>query len=254
MCTLSWLSSAGGGYTAWFNRDELHTRGVEQMPESRESENGVSWIAPIDPDSGGTWLMVNAHGVMVGLLNDYTTKWSVSMGAPRESRGRLTPMTKDSVSAKEAVTLVGQQNLANTPPFEVVAFDSEGRVAGLHWDGATVRLSEGAAIRFPRSSSSYNPRLIIAERRRSFPMPVTDETLEEFHRAHDVERGAASVNMCRPDASTRSICRIHVTEKAVELLYDPQLWPGAPRCENERTEITIKRVNPTLRTSVGISN
>lgn len=254
MCTLSWLAGEGSGYTAWFNRDELHTRGIEQMPQTRVSPGGVTWVAPIDPDSGGTWLMLNEHGLMVCLLNDYVTQWSPPMGVERESRGRLVPMTVALDSAKEAMLLMTQQNLAATPPFEMVACDAVGGVERLHWDGDSAQCSEGTAVRFPRSSSSYQPNLVIGERRESYPVAATDELLEEFHRAHDMERGAASVNMCRPDASTRSICRINVSEAAVDFIYDPQPWPGAPRCQNEMREFSIMRIKTSEKGSVGIVN
>jgi len=252
MCTLSWLAGEASGFTAWFNRDELHTRGIEQMPQVRVSAEGVTWVAPIDPDSGGTWLMVNAHGLMVCLLNDYVTPWTLPIGTQRESRGRLVPMTVALDSAQAAVILVSQQNLAKTPPFELVAGDATGGVARMHWDGASAQCTEGPAVRFPRSSSSYQPDLVIDERRKNYPVLVTEESLEEFHRAHDMERGASSVNMCRPDASTRSICRVKVSETAVNLVYDPQPWPGAPRSENETSEFSVTRIKPLEQRSVGI--
>jgi hypothetical protein len=228
MCTLSWLAQPEQGYTLWFNRDELHSRSPERPPVEHTTSAGMRWMAPIDPVSGGTWLMVNAAGLTVALLNDYVSTWAGPLSGSRESRGRLIPLVADSRAATDAVESLAAENLGRTPPFELVAADAQGDVAQLHWDGVEARLTYGVGVRFPRSSSSYRAAEVIASRRAGHPVPATVGTLDEFHRTHDAESGAFAVNMCRPDASTRSICVVGVSAQQVTLDYDPQNWPGAP--------------------------
>ena len=104
MCTLSWLPDrAGQGYALWFNRDELHTRAPELAPRELRTADGIAWLAPTDPDSGGTWLAVNQFGVTAALLNDYDTGWTPPSGRARESRGRLVPATMSATRAAEAI-------------------------------------------------------------------------------------------------------------------------------------------------------
>ena len=64
------------GYSLWFNRDELHSRSPEVAPQEFDTAQGGVWLAPLDPDSRGTWLMTNQYGVTVVLLNDYASSWS----------------------------------------------------------------------------------------------------------------------------------------------------------------------------------
>ena len=52
MCTLTWWRESAGSYEVYFNRDERKTRAMAEPPRLRERE-GVSFLAPIDPDGGG---------------------------------------------------------------------------------------------------------------------------------------------------------------------------------------------------------
>jgi hypothetical protein len=154
------------------------------------------------------------------------------------------PLTAELRRAGDAVARIAKENLARTPPFELVACDAMGDVVTLHWDGDTAQRREGTEVRFPRSSSSYQPDQVIKARRAHYPDPVTEDSLAAYHQSHDAGQGAASVNMGRSDASTRSICRVRVTRETVDLDYNPQDWPGAPRSERERQMFKIKRNYP----------
>lgn len=226
MCTLSWLHE-DNDYALWFNRDELHTRAVERPPQLRRSLEGVEFLAPSDPDSGGTWLMVNAHGVTCVLLNWYAEGVIPLDEAPpgdRPSRGRLVPLTVDCTTVDEAIEAVRQEPLDGTPGFLFVALDPRGGVSELRWDGVAGHMASGEDVVPPISSSSFRAVEVQAARRDQFPALRSFEALEEFHHAHDPEDGAISVNMCRDDASTRSITRVWVKADRVELDYQPQGW------------------------------
>ncbi|MEM6455145.1 MAG: NRDE family protein, partial [Acidobacteriota bacterium] len=71
MCTATWRA-ADGGYRLLFNRDERRTRGRAHPPaRHRAARDGTPYLAPTDPDGGGTWLLANAFGVTICLLNGY---------------------------------------------------------------------------------------------------------------------------------------------------------------------------------------
>ncbi|WP_221029433.1 NRDE family protein [Actomonas aquatica] len=229
MCTLSWRP-AEAGYTLWFNRDELHSRAAEEPPREFRTIGGVAWLAPTDPDSGGTWLMVNQQGVTVALLNDYGSTWSEPLDGPRESRGRLAPLAAAAGTATDAIGLALRAGgLDRTPPFNLVAIDGDGGAAHLHWNGAEIRLREGDDVAAPLTSSSYASERVVAARQRAYPRNADAAALAAYHHSHDTERGAESVNMSRADAATRSITQVRVGPEWVVLDYEPQNWPGAPR-------------------------
>ena len=68
MCTLTWWRGEEGEFEVFFNRDEKKTRSRAELPLKRE-ENGMQFLSPRDPDGGGTWMLVNEHGVVLCLLN-----------------------------------------------------------------------------------------------------------------------------------------------------------------------------------------
>ena len=62
------------GYSLWFNRDELHSRSPEVAPQEFDTAQGGVWLAPLDPDSRGTWLMTNlgislSGGIVGAIIN-----------------------------------------------------------------------------------------------------------------------------------------------------------------------------------------
>jgi hypothetical protein len=243
MCTLSWQSSEDG-YTVWFNRDELHTRAAELPPTEHGGPDEAWWMAPIDPDSGGTWLMVNTHGVTTALLNDYASVWEPPPGAPRESRGRLVPSTADSRTAREAVARVRAMTLEQTPPFDLVALDPSGDVVRLHWDGQTRRVSQGPRVPLPMTSSSFATVDVLRHRRAAFPRLGDEAALTAYHLSHDTAVAAHSINMSRNDASTRSISKVRVRPEWVMFDYETQNWPGAPRTDPRPRHLRLPRTVP----------
>ncbi|NIP92410.1 MAG: hypothetical protein GWO24_02620, partial [Akkermansiaceae bacterium] len=68
MCTLTWWRGTAGSYEVFFNRDEKRTRSIADPPRVHERD-GVRFLAPLDPDGGGTWMLANDRGLLVCLLN-----------------------------------------------------------------------------------------------------------------------------------------------------------------------------------------
>ncbi|PWT90672.1 MAG: hypothetical protein C5B56_05030, partial [Proteobacteria bacterium] len=67
MCTVSWVHQPDG-YHLLCNRDEKRTRGVASGPRLQRC-GGVNYLAPMDPDFGGTWIATNEFGISLCLLN-----------------------------------------------------------------------------------------------------------------------------------------------------------------------------------------
>jgi len=69
MCTLTWRRGSKETVEVFFNRDEKKTRSRAEPPGERFDANGVRYLSPLDPESGGTWMLVNERGLVVCLLN-----------------------------------------------------------------------------------------------------------------------------------------------------------------------------------------
>lgn len=243
MCTVSWIAD-DQGYALWFNRDELNSRGLEIPPTVRENQQGVAWLAPEDPQSGGTWLMVNAHGVTTVLLNRYGSQLEATPNMTRVTRGRLVPLTAAARTAEDAIDRVRKESLSDTLPFHMVAIDAAGSVSELRWDGFAGHLATGRDVSPPITSSSYKPDEVASQRRQFFPRSPSPRSLRAYHHEHDPADGATSVNMCRSDACTRSICNVRVTADWVSLDYEPQGWLVAPVGSRSLQRITRLQTSP----------
>ncbi len=222
MCTLTWRAAEEGGYDLFFNRDERDTRAPERAPSWRQSEAGVAYVAPEDGEHGGTWLLLNAHGVTVCLLN-YYPRGVVEVGI--ESRGGLPLACASCARAEEVPGVLKDRGLARFAPFHLVAVDADYGAVHLRWDGQV--LHEASAPEF-LTSSSFEPERVQAARATRFAgwPRHTVEALATFHRQHDALAGAESVRMRRADACTRSVCAVRVRTRPElrELSYEPVAW------------------------------
>ena len=224
MCTLTWSAVREGGYDLFFNRDELNARGAEQ-PARMETRDGVAFAAPRDSDRGGTWLLVNSHGVTVALLNDYAARWRPV--GETVSRGEVVSACATAATTEAVAGLIRKVPLENVGAFTVVALGADGRGRRLHWAGVELEETDVVEGLSFETSSSFATEAVCAERRRRFEALAADGgrvgigELETFHWAHDRANGAVSVLMRRPDARTRSVTRVSVRADRVEMHYQP---------------------------------
>jgi hypothetical protein len=232
MCTLTWRHE-GTRYEVHFNRDERRTRAEASAPRP-DVRGGVPFVAPIDPEGGGTWLAVNSAGLTLALLNDYRT--------PREplarptSRGLLVLELVDSLDVDEVRRRVEARDLERFQPFALYAFAPGSGVRAFAWDGAALASSEAADGDRPVSSSSRDQAGAALQRKQLFerelarsPAGVTSDLLARFHRSHAPERGALSPCMHREDAATQSYGRVVVGPTRVHFEY-----VAGPPCRGER--------------------
>ena len=231
MCTLTWWREAAGAYEIFFNRDEKKTRSAAQPPRVHERE-GASFLAPLDPDGGGTWMLANQKGVVVCLLN----RWHEDDAdeQPSRSRGKLVM----EMAALENVPAVEErlrhEDLNGVRPFTMVGFDPVGERAW-SWNGSALRVERPV---MPLCSSSFHFEEVAAARRQRFRELSCAERmgaslLESFHADVNAEGGATAftTRMCRPDAQTMSRSRVVVSAGTVKWMYleEQAELAGAPR-------------------------
>lgn len=216
MCTVSWLHRPGG-YDLFCNRDEKLTRAVAGPPRIHET-GGVSWIAPSDPDGGGTWIAANAEGVALCLLNGRGDSAGV------RSRGLLIPDLVWARCADDAVFLLDQTDLAIYAPFTLLLLEPDAPAKVATWDGA--RLDWECDPQSPLTSSSVDPDRAHAERLQEFARLGTRNpaALLRFHASHGAAAGPFSACMHRNDAETVSFSHVSVTSREIRFDYHP----GAP--------------------------
>lgn len=219
MCTLSWLPFRGG-YSLFFNRDESRLRGPE-VPAAVHRWDNVAVVAPLDSDKGGTWIAANEFGVTVAVLNRYGPE-AASTGA-RTSRGQLVRSLVNTSNPELVTRSLRTSILSDYQPFTLAITGPDSPVHLLAWNGQmldqrSVDLPGLAAI-----SSGFSPEAESARRAALSHLqdggPLSPEVLEAFHRSHLPARGPLSPCMHRPEAETRSFCRVDVTPDSVEIRH-----------------------------------
>lgn len=222
MCTVSWRFHPDG-YDFFFSRDEQRTRPTA-LPPRPYSRDGVEWLAPYDPQGGGSWIIVNSHGLTACVLNAYTIDAAPAPTSPVQSRGRLPLALADARNATECREkldhLLADGRFA---PCFLLCVHPPAEAVWWIWAGAVLHRL-GSAIRPPITTSSYDSERIILARRDAFQKIVgteqpTLEQLRQFHEGPDQPAEAASVRMSRPDARTVSLTHIAVSGSEVRTTY-----------------------------------
>jgi hypothetical protein len=210
---MTWWSE-GDRYEVFFNRDELKTRARAIPPRLCRTEQGVCYLAPTDPDSGGSWMLVNEYGVTVSLLN----RWHEGADVPAvlQSRGQLVLGFAGAAGAAEVIDGLRETDCTGIKPFTLVVMDREDTLVEA-WDGSRL-FSENATA--PLVSSSYCFAEVSQARRDRYAMlPETSPEALRDYQAGATEPSAFTVRMNRPDAQTWSRSRICVGEDSVLWQY-----------------------------------
>jgi hypothetical protein len=224
VCTLSWIHQEDG-YLLLFNRDELRTRKPASAPRL-DQRNGVSFIAPLDGNYGGSWIAVNQFGLTLCLLNRFDESPGGIIRDYR-SRGLLLHELIDCATLKMITERVDDASCSRFRPFTLVALVTGQPALVIEWTGSETIIKSHAENLMPITSSSLQAGNVVLERKGQFQEMVLgrgrvdDDLLFQFHRSHLPERGPASVCMHRPDARTVSLSTVTVTQKAIEFVYHP---------------------------------
>ncbi len=215
MCTVTWWRDAeADGYELFFNRDERRTRG-SALPPGQGDCRGVPYLSPTDSDHRGTWLLVNAFGVSLGLVNHYPPA-PAAAESPALSRGLLLRDLADVPSVAVLAERLAAAPLRRCAGFYLIALGRAEAARRWCWDTHTLREeTELEPLPF-LTSSSYHGAEIVAYRRNLFAQlwnaknGVTPQELDQFHRQADPEQPARGVLMDRPDARTVSVSHLVV--------------------------------------------
>lgn len=231
MCTVSWHHRQGG-FKLFFNRDEQRSRARADAPEARLAPNGTPFLAPLDPDGGGTWIFLNAAGVCAVLLNTYGGDGTERSGVPR-SRGLLLADLTVARDRNDLAARLGEAVWQHPyHPCLILAIDAHGAVLR-EWTGGALR-----AHPLPRSNvlatSSVNPAGVAATRKDRFAQIMGRSSGREedkalaFHFLHDPSAPAESPLMARTDARTVSVTGTEVEGRGRAHMHYREIHDGYP--------------------------
>ena len=222
MCTVSWLHQKGS-YLLLCNRDERHTRKPASAPQLGRLR-GVSFIAPVDGDHGGSWIGVNQFGLTLCLLNSYRVANSTA-DRVYTSRGLLLRDLLDCQNIQQIIERVSSMKLEPFQPFIMSVLLVDKPVVLIEWTGREYKIDLDGEAQMPLTSSSLKDPNVVQLRRKLFGDMVAKHgdvdaaLLQRFDRSHLPERGPLSVCMHRHDASTVSLSVVIVTAETVEFSY-----------------------------------
>lgn len=259
MCTLTIVRGtpdAGAGFRVLFSRDEQRSR-PDALPPRLVRVGAFDAIMPIDAGAGGTWLGVNARGVVAALLNRTDPAASAGRGtdgvsppqawvgswAGRTSRGHIVPALLESASLAEAHARASLIDPAEFAPFRVVVVTLAGRFEATS-DGQRLEVGPvaGHTPAAMWTSSGLGDHVVRPARDEAFSRwrnAPTFAAQEAFHRLTQPDAGHLGVLMARADARTVSLTRVDVSPSRAELAYWPVDEAVGPRGPGHRLELAL---------------
>ena len=239
MCTVTWMHQENG-YQLFCNRDEKKTRPVA-LPPRVQSCAAVRFLAPVDPQSGGSWIAVNEFGVSICLLNGDPVHHCLGKYPEQvKSRGLIPPQLITAVSASECILHLQELALAWFAPFTVLVLQPDTPAIIAVWDGRRVAINQSADSMLPLTSSAFEPQRISKSRERRFVRRLREaghlsaEVLRDFHSSRGERHYAFSSCMHREDAETVSFSRVIVNRDRIQFVYSP-----GPPCQSAAAQETV---------------
>lgn len=229
MCTVAFVPEESGAYLLAHNRDERRTRGRGRRP-APHAAGDRRFVAPGDPDGGGTWIGVNDRGLTVCALNHLDAPGR-ELPDPPPSRGLLVAAALSRDSADEVVRGIAQdgERLGATRAFRIVAVEpgrsgGAARLATAAWDGRDLRVDTATETALFVASTLGRFGADVARRasweRLLAERPSPDEgDLRRFLASHEPERGLASVCMHGDYGGTVSGTIVAVSAGGIRMLY-----------------------------------
>ena len=221
MCTAVVCSTAAG-YVFAFNRDELLSR-PPALPPSRHGD----FVAPIDPEGGGTWIASNRHGLTLAALNVYEAGKRDPL-EPVRSRGLLiTDLAEVTTLAALATRVRDHAHLAHTRPFHLLAVAADQSALDARWDGEDLALTP-ATLPLLRISAAFDQAAVITARNQEFDLLKDElatsvhiqETLRTWFSSHAHNGASRGVCMHRePFAATVSHTQVAVGARETAMHY-----------------------------------
>jgi uncharacterized protein with NRDE domain len=216
MCTLSIIRDAKS-VTVTMNRDDAAAR--TEAPPSLWPVAKIAFAAPKDLQAGGTWIGVNAHGVIACLLNRYDP-------APpaRASRGAIVLEAMNAINVEGAYSTLAALDHALYAPFTCMLIDLAG-ASRFDWTGSMAsRTDVDSDDHAMVTSSSWQFDEVSAKRRGLFDMLRETESdavarIAAFHSHRDSTRDTWAPMMQREHSETKSVTQIELSGEAAEMRY-----------------------------------
>jgi len=227
MCTVT-VRQTPGSLLVTMNRDEARTRAPEHPPAVGFSETGLPWIAPRDGELGGTWMGVNAHGVVACLMNRYQDQKVAPSGANPPTRGLIVPAVLSAGDAEAALTFIESSFYPDDfMPFTLLLIAHE-TAHEFAWHGAgrlepTAHAGEWTML----SSSFFDTSRVLQWRAELFQEWLHDGApfegdLPAFHVLQPVDRAYDAPLMDRDVSCTRSITQaVLEAGRPIRMRYGP---------------------------------
>ncbi|MGE9290389.1 MAG: NRDE family protein [Puniceicoccales bacterium] len=244
MCTATWMKGDRFRYLL-FNRDESLNRPDEIPPSIHQPATRPRFLAPTDPQSGGSWIAVNEYGLSAAVLNFYDG----GVPAPEVStapisRGTLPLAAVAHKRVDSAADEIKEKTqTSHFAPFHLLLYDAEGDGACLSWNGKSLKEGAIEEVDQPLSTSSYRSAAVVAFRKELYQNTVKTpprlDQLLEFHGSFLPERPAYGPAMIRDDASTRSLTTIRLGSGEISMRH--QLFNTASASFDSASEIKIQR-------------
>jgi hypothetical protein len=230
MCTVTVVPRSRLSSAAWAvdplllrlvsNRDEQRAR-ADALPPVLQAIEGRRVVAPLDPESGGTWIAVNDGGLVFALLNANSAARPTADGL---SRGGLIPQLAGAGSMSEALARVLDARAERYRPFRLLMLDASQLVECWVEDG---RLRyRRAYLHGPvmRTSSSLGDAVVEGPRRTLFRRffrgsAQAAAAQDAFHDHQWPGREDVSVRMQRADARTVSRTVVEVSAGYATMIY-----------------------------------
>lgn len=225
MCSISWQTHPQG-YDLFFNRDEQRDRPTAEPPKLFRDSAGMAYLAPIDPQGGGTWIFLNAHGLTAAVLNAYEVDSPPDLKNPA-SRGQLLRSLShcadaDAFQAELSIRL--HQNAY--PPCYLFALDRQHTTGLWLWTGERLETLPAPSMNF-FTTSGFRSAEVRARREQAFEQtlgkpPHAPDALEAFHLDAKSHLTAFDIRMSRPDARSVSYTRVRLREDYGSMNYAPR--------------------------------
>lgn len=238
MCTLSWQIDDSFRLSLFFNRDELFSRPDALPPEvHRPDANSARFIAPTDPQGGGTWIAANEFGITLCLLNDYQGRSVENLNDKAKSRGLLVRELIALKSAKEVESAMNLSRVKVFQPFNLVMFDGVKSPVMWNWDGERLHYTNEPAHPIV-SAGIAQPEVqrkraaVFREETERQGGKLTSAQQLALHRSKRPEPQPWSIAMQLDDKGTVSITQVEVLVKgeSARNAYEMKMryWPGKP--------------------------
>lgn len=240
MCTLTILREQDRVLVT-MNRDDLAAR-AEGAPAAWPNAN-PHFVAPKDLQAGGTWIGVNANGVIACLLNRYD---AAPIG--RVSRGSIVLEAMQGANVDEARSALATLRHDAYSPFTCIVVDRDG-AARLDWTGADLAQADlqAGSDAIMVTSSSWQFDEVKAQREALFRKVWsngldTADRVASFHAKHESEHNAWAPMMRRPQSETKSITQVELRSHGAEMRY----WTRDAAIANRLSTPVVSVHLPTL--------